>query len=115
MGKSTKPILEADRSKPKKTSRHAAVDRQQASCEANSQDSWQALRQQISGGIEATRGRRMGLRELDPMTSSRIECSHSLLSSYFAAWSSAVRRLPIRPVRLKQPRRDLPVKPFLVS
>ena len=42
--------------KAEKTSRHAAVDRQQASCGANSQDSWQALRQQISGGLEAARG-----------------------------------------------------------
>src|SRR5262249_32217646 len=38
--------------KAEKTSRHAAVDRQQAPCRANPQDSWQALRQQISGGKE---------------------------------------------------------------
>jgi S-adenosylmethionine hydroxide adenosyltransferase-like protein len=38
--------------KAETASRHASVDRQQALCRANPQDSWQALRQQISGRIE---------------------------------------------------------------
>jgi len=41
----------SDSLKAETASRHASVDRQQALCRANPQDSWQALRQQISGGI----------------------------------------------------------------